>query len=378
MKSLWLLLSVIFISSCDIKQSEPASSFLPKQQLMDITIDDEDYVQLLENKLQNLEFPISIQYNDGLYTGLLRSSGAASRINSRWSFRIQLNDAQTINELNVFNLSAQIFDPTLLATDVASYYYQQAGFPSFKHSHIFLRINGKDEGLKKMIEKVDVNFFEKRQLEVSELFKSGSQISFSFQTGNPDSLPQSSFDKKIPNNENYNTLDQLYYALDSKEIRNTTNSIEQNLDIKQYLKYHAITSFINNLDAFRNNFFLWKTNASAPIKIIPWDYDWAFKRTQSVGLYGHNAIIHIMLKDQEMFEFYKLELENLMTNVDLERDVFPIIDAKALEIKRAYELDPFLNEIYDFEEETNKLKIFITERKAFYIQQLNNFVYTGG
>jgi len=356
MKLLLILITVICISSCNFNDYEPASSSLPADQLMDITLDDESYIRLLENKRQDLEFAINIEYDNASYSGSIRPSGAASRLNSRWSYRIELDDGQSIKGLNVFNLSAQIYDPTFLATDVASYYYNQAGFPSFEHSHIFLRINGNDDGLKKMIEKVNVDFFEKRQLEVSELYKSGSNISFSFQTGDLNNLPQSSFDKKIPNDDNYQSLDQLYYALDSGKIRNETSSIDQHLDIEQYLRYHAVTTFINNLDAFENNFFLWKTTAVAPIKIIPWDFDWAFKRTGHAGLYGENAIIEIMLKDQQMFEYYKLELENLINNIDLEMDVFTIIDSKAKEIQAAYELDPFLSEIYDFEEEKEKLK----------------------
>ncbi|MCJ8315091.1 MAG: CotH kinase family protein [Saccharospirillaceae bacterium] len=374
MKQFIFLLFVILVSSCDLKT--PASNGLPEAQLMDFFINDEDYIALLGNKRINKEFPVSIKYNNISYNGLIRSSGAASRQNSRWSYRITLNDGQNINGLKVFNLSAQIHDPSFLYTDVASFYYKQAGIPTFEHSHIFLRINGEDKGLKKMIEKIDIDFFEKRQLEVSELYKAGSKISFSFQSDDPNNLPQMSFDKKIPENDNFNTVDQLYYALDLQQIRVSQNSIEQHLDIEQYLKYHAITSFINSADAFENNFFLWKTSPKTPIKFIPWDFDYAFNRASYVGLYGDNAIIRIMLQDQQMFEFYKLELENLINNIDLAADVFSIIDRKALEIQNAYALDPFLGEIYELEQEVNKIKEFLTKREAFFIRALNDFVFT--
>ena len=371
--SLIFFITAFLIVSCQ-QQTQPSDA-LPKNQLMDIQISNDDYVKMLENKFQNLEFPINIEFDGAHYSGTIRPSGASSRIKSRWSYRIELNAGQSINGLQVFNLSAQISDSTMLATDVASYFYRQADFASFEHSHIFLRINGKDDGLKKMIEKVDEAFFDRRQLSVSELYKSGSRISFSFEQGDPNSLPQLSFDKDIPKDDNFNSVDQLYYALDSGVIRDAKNSIEQHLDIKQYLKYHAITSFINNKDAFENNFFLWKSTPTTPFKMIPWDFDWAFDRRTEDELYGSNAIIRIMLKDREMFEFYKLELENLVNNLDLQNDVFALMDEKSAEIKAAFNLDPFLNEVYDLDEQSTKLKNFLTQRKAFFIDELDDFYF---
>ena len=381
MNLLCLILLSSILLSCNFDGAEPESDALSKQLLMDITIAEEDYAILLGNKLQNLTFPVGIQYNNTSYSGVIRSSGSRSRFAYRWSYRLVLDAGQRINNMNVFNLSAQKHDPTMLVTNLASYYYKQAGFPSFEHNHIFLRINGKDVGLRQMIEITNADFFEKRQLNVYELFKPGSLISFSFVKGDPNSLPNLSYDKKIPKDDNFYSIERLYYALDSGIIRNTdratNNSVEQNLDIKQYLKYHAITSFINNHDAFTNNFFLWKATAMSPIKILPWDFDWAFNSRRDTKLYGSNAIIQLLLKDKEMFELYKLELESILINVDLEKDIFSIIDSKAKEIEAAYQLDPFLSEIYNFEEEQAKLKAFITKREAYFIRELNDFVYEG-
>ena len=91
--------------------------------------------------------------------GSLRPSGAGSRYFPRWSYRVELNENEFIENINIFNLSAQVHDPTMLHTTLVAELYRQAGFYVFDNFPVFVKINNEDKGLSQFIELVNEDFF---------------------------------------------------------------------------------------------------------------------------------------------------------------------------------------------------------------------------
>ena len=365
-----LLLIFALIPGCDLEPFTQPSDELSDLPLLDVILSEDNLLKLQANKNINLEVPALFEYKGKQYSGYFRPAGARSREFFRWSYRVRLEEGQFIEDNNIFNLSVQIHDVTMILSTVVSALYKQSGFPLFKSKHVFLRINGKDVGLYPMFEKVAPEFFKRRDLKLAEMYKAGSQLVFSFKDGG---YPALQFDKEFPDDDNFNTLIDLYRAVDLTTSDNVDDVLGPILDIDLYLRYHAMTSVINNPDAFRNNFFLWRENKSEPLKILPWDFDLSFNSNRNVGLYGHNDIIKKLLQNEGYFNQYKSELTQIVENIFTEDFTYPVIDSTASHIREGYNLDPFLGGVYNFDDKVSEMKEYITERRAFLVGELQKF-----
>jgi spore coat protein H len=338
--------------------------------VMDFIIDTDDYTLLLANKTNNLRIPAKIFYKDTLVLGEIRATGGGSRYDPRWSFRVYLQEGFTIEGIMEFSLSAQVNDPTMVHTTITSHIYKRAGFPVIDSRHVFLRINNKDIGLYVMLEIIKEPFFLRRNLEISELYKVGFGSDFRLSESHD---IQFSIDKELPDDDNYNSLLQFIYVLNTSPVEDLRSNLSLYLDIDNYIAYHALTSLINNFDAFTNNFYLARCDVIQGFEIIPWDFDRSFERSNDVGLYGRNVIIEILFQNQEILESYKAQLTLYLTTVYTPAEIFPLIDSTAIFIEEAYNLDPFLgNGRYTLEDEITDLKSYIFNRRGFFISNLDS------
>lgn len=364
------VLLLLMTISCDSDAILNPSDKLDNSLVMDVTIDEDDYGSLLANRANNLEVPCKIIYQNKNYNGLIRGQGAGSRFHPKWAYKISLTDGKQIEGLTEFNLSAQVYDPTMINTTIASKIYKELGFPVFESKHVFLRVNNKDQGLYPIIERVEQPFFNKRNLQVNELFKLGFDSKFTFASAYN---PQFYFSKEIPDDNNFNSLIEFINALDTCNAEKIESSLSKWLDIDNYLKYHAATSIINNFDAFRNNFFLYRPRKNDPFEIIPWDFDKCFFRDEQVGIFGENEIILKLFKNETYVTNYKEKVKQLLGTLFTENYIFPIIDSTASAIKDFYQIDPYLGGRYTIDEEISELKNFISNRRQFLINNIDSF-----
>ena len=370
MRSLLLIISVILFFSCSDELLNPSEN-LELVPVLELQMTQETLNNLRTNRTNDAEFNTNIFYKGQKYKGEIEASGAGSRYNPRWSYKIELKDEKVIEGLSEFNLSAQVHDPLMLNTAIAVNYYKLVGLPTFNNLHVFLKVNNEDEALLVLLERIDREFFEKRNLPVSQLFKVGFGAKFSFKEG---FYPQFHFEKKIPDDNSFYFLENLIYAIDTSSSANLIVSLEKYLDIQNYIKYHVATSILNNDDSFNNNFYLIKETKESPFKVIPWDFDKCFSRLNDVKYAGENAIIKKLFENKLVFEMYKTELIYQLDHFYTEDNLFGIIDSTSSLIKEAYNIDRFLGkERYNFDSEIQKLKDYILQRRAYLINNINNF-----
>lgn len=369
----YYLLLIIIVLGCNKDGIYNPSDTLSKVPVIEFYVDNDSYLGMLANRTQNYNIPANIFYGDSKLGGKLRPSGAGSRYFPRWSYRVILNEDEYIDNYNSFNLSAQVHDPTMLNTTLVSELYRQARFYVFNNFHVFVKINNEDKGLYQFIELVNEDFFELHSIPVYELYKGGFESKFSF----ADSYnPQFHFDKEIPDDDNYNNLFELIHAVDtcSTEGNKIFSSLGKWLDIDNYIKYHALTTLINNPDAFQNNFFIMRESPGAPFKFVPWDFDRCFEKESNVGLYGRNEIINKLFQNDSTFKLYKAELENMLNTIFTVENTSHILDASSEKIREAYNIDPYLGDgVFDFDKEVQNLKDFIAERRQYFIDRLPAF-----
>ena len=363
MKRLTIILSCfILLSSCEKSIVEPDES-IDGVPVLNFLIEHDDYLALLSNKTNDFETGCKLSYKGEQYYGIISSSGAGSRYTDKWSYKIELNDEKQIEGLNEFSLSSQYSDLTKIKTIIASKLYRQAGFPVFFSKHVFVRVNGKDQGLYPLIERVEDEFFAERNLNVAELYKLGFDSRFTFELLNN---VQFVFEKKIPDDENFNSLIEMIRARDASTPEDIKQSLGRHLDIGNYLKYHAVTSLLNNVDAFTNNFFLVKEYPDSPFKVIPWDFDKCFTGKTDEYFAGYNQLATKLFSNPAILNEYKDLMVLYSDTIFKESNIFPIIDSTAAVIWEAYKRDPYLGKAgYNLDDEIQKLKNYIAQRHKY-------------
>ena len=214
-----------------------------------------------------------------------------------------------------------------------------------------------------MVERIDESFYVNRGLSVYEYYKANLDSDFSF-----DALthPLFSYEKKLPEDSNYDHLFEFFNALDTCQVDKIETSLGRYLNISNYLIYHAISSITNNNDAFQNNYYIYRSSSKAPYQFIPWDFDRAFDPEVNVGIAGNNKLFNKLFQNQSVREKYLIEVDFNLENYFTEEVVFTIIDSAASHIREAYYIDPFLGGGgHNFEYQIDKLKDFISARIVY-------------
>jgi len=249
----------------------------------------------------------------------------------------------------------------MMRTTLSTYLYKQFGFLDFYSEAVFVKINNEDKGFFLLIEKVEEDYFQKRNLPVAELMKTVFDAKFTYSDKNN---PEATFEKKIPDDNNFSNLSELIYALDTVKIENIPSGIGKHLDIGHYIRYHALTSAMNNTDGLANNFYFYKKTGKSPYQIIPWDFDKSFNLKFTVGVCGDNHIIRKILQYPQYKEYYNSFLKIIGDSYLTESNLFHVIDSCYNVIKPFYKRDPyFQSETESLEERVSKLKQFIISQR---------------
>lgn len=362
-----LLMAVLFASCSTFTEPEWASEMNSRMLMMDLQVDSDELQMLNENRFSNLQVPGKLYYMNGengsrrMVRTYLEAQGAGSRYFTKWGYTFTLDGNEKIFGLNRFNLSIQAYDKSKIRSIVTSRIFEKAGFHVFESHHAFLKINDKTEGLYLLTERVEEDFFNRRNIGVAELIKVVFGAKFSYESRNHLS---DNFEKKIPDDDNYNNLADFISVLDTANPAHIMSIAGRYLNIRQYLTYHAVCSIINNVDGLTNNFYLYRSAVGKPYEIIPWDFDKSFFSSEPMGLYGDSDIIRKLFADQECYRIYKEIVRDLLETVFTEENLFPIIDSAYDSIREAYYKDPYLRiKENSLEDEVRDLKQFITERR---------------
>lgn len=358
-----------FFQACDNPTiTEPAEA-LENPSVMVLYLQNDDYTKLLNNKNVNAYAPVRITFQDKVFTGKIRSSGAGSRYYGKWSFKIELRDNERIHNMKEFVLHAQVFDPTFIRTRLTSHIFRQMGFPIFETYYHYVKINTIFQGLFLVIERMEEPFFERRGLPLYELYKAGFEASLTLKNG---TVPEQSFDKDYPDNDSFYSLYELIEVLDTVSYGNET-VLEKYIDCEMYLRFHIINTLINNVDGFTNNFLMYRAEAGDPFLFLPWDFDKTFFDEYELGLVGSDDVIYKLLRNEKYLKRYKELSHNIIDSVFTETELFPFIDSTAESIREAYNIDRTLgNGNYHLDEEIEKLKTIITKRRNYFIENIDS------
>ena len=368
LKSGLIIFCCLSVFSCDSVIDNNPVNEINSLPVLKFFASKENLNNMYNNRFSDLEIPVRISYNDELHDAAMEASGAGSRYFPKYSFTVEMNKGTIINQ-NVFSVSAQVHDKTMMKSVITTYMYQAAGFPVFDTEPVFATMNNENLGLYAFIERIEPEFFIRRNINVYELYQVQFDAKFTFSRMNN---LRENIDKEIPDNHNYENLEEMIAAIDKVNPENIFPDLEKFINVKEYLMYHAVTSFRHDPDAFTNNFFLYKETPSSPFRIIPWDFDKTFDINGSVGLYGDNDLIRKLFQNDSCRAIYKNNMNNILNSMFTEEKLFPMIDELSAKIAPFYMFDPYLSH-NNFEKEVQFLKDFITERRKYLMGELERF-----
>lgn len=353
--------------ACDTVTNNDPADQLSDIIVMDAYIGDEMYSVLLENKFSNIKVPGEVFISETRIPVYFEPQGAGSRYFTKWGYTITCRNGYTIKNLSRFNLSLQQYDKTKARTALASWLYRQTGFPVFNSDHCLLKVNNDIQGLYVLTERIEDGFFERRNINPYELIKVVFGAKFTYNQLN---TLVDNFEKKIPDDGNFNNLAELINAIDTTKAE-FISDLQRYLDINEYLRYHALTTIMNNSDGITNNFYLYKKKPNLPYQLIPWDFDKTFDPKARLQLYSGNELMDKLMKNKSFKTAYENELINILNNLFTEENLFPIIDSVHSKISSAYSLDPYLRNVVSLDNEINNLKLFIISRREYLLQELD-------
>ncbi len=369
MKRLCFILLAL-LTACENEGLLNPSDKLSSVPVLSVIMTDDNFEELKSNRVLNYDVPARFHFEDIDFEGEIRPSGSGARFHPKWSYKVE-SSTPNIFGLHEFNLSAQVTDPTFIKTALAKRIFEQMGFPVFLTEYVFTKINFEDEGLFLLIERIEQEFFDKRKLEVYELFKVVKGAKFTFQGGN---TLEFNFEKKIPEDDNYSNLAEMINALDTTDVHKNLDWLTEKLDLNNYIVYHAVSSVINNTDGFVNNFFLYRRSPASPFEVIPWDFDNGFDLNNTIGIAGKNAIRDLIWSSDSLRDQYLQVVEFVLDNYYSPSNLFQLIDNTAEMIRDAYNIDPYLGDgRFELDEEVAKLKAHIQNRREFLFEELNSF-----
>lgn len=366
---LTILLPLLLVLGCDTEGTPDYAARTGALPTLDAWMTQEHYVSLLSNRWSDEKAPTDFFIGEQYHRGTMEPQGAGSRYHARWSFKVVLDAGEELHGLRAFNLSAQIFDRSMLRTVLGREVFGALGFPSFTSWHVFLRLNGRDRGLYAQIERVEEDFFRRRGLPVYELLKASFGARFSFKD---DMLLDKYFAREIPKDGNLNGMGELIEALDAATDENMFRTVGRHLDIRGYLRYHAAASILNHQDGFANNLLFYKRAPTAPFEIIPWDFDKLLYDQADVGLVGPNDIIAALFRSDSCIALYKSEARAMLDTLITPARLFPLLDATAQRIGPAWALDPALGLAgFSLAAESSLLKEHLMRRREIFLRQLD-------
>ena len=283
------------------------------------------------------------------------------------------------------HLNAEFKDISLIRNKLSLDFFSDIGCLSPQSRFVFLKINGKNEGVYLELESVDEHFLAKRKLPNGAIFYAvDGDANFSLMSDLDKEIKKSlefGYEKKWGTDEDNYFLQDLIIKINTIPRADFEKEIVKCLNIDHYLRWLAGVVFTQNYDGFVHNYALYRNGETGLFEIIPWDYDATWGRDVNgkimaedyVRIEGFNTLTARIL-DVKTFRFrYKQLLEEVMCHQFTLDYLKPKVEAMYELIRPFVQKDPYVKDRIDqFEQEPEVITNFIKARGNFIRSQLSH------
>lgn len=269
-------------------------TIFPKDKVVDvkITIDEDQFQDMLDNASAEEYKPASVEYNGikldnvGIRTkgNLSLRSVVQMEDSNRYSFKLSFDEYvnQTLEGISKINLNNNYSDATSMREFLTYELADLMGLPTPEYSFVNIYINDELWGFYLAVEQIDESYLERNfGTSYGSLYKgvmTGQGSDLTWLGDDPDLY--TGLEVKSEKSDG----DALIAMLN--ELNNGSD-YEKYIDIEDALGYIALNVLTNNTDSYlgsnKQNYYLYEQNGV--FSILPWDYNMAFGGLGRSSLY---------------------------------------------------------------------------------------------
>ena len=265
----------------------------PKDKVVDvkITIDEDEFQDMLDNASAEEYKPASVEYNGVKLDNIgIRTKGNLSlrsvvqmEDSNRYSFKLSFDEYvnQTLEGISKINLNNNYSDATSMREFLTYELAELMGLPTPEYSFVNIYINDELWGFYLAVEQIDESYLERNfGTSYGSLYKgvmTGQGSDLTWLGDDPDLY--TGLEVKSEKSDG----DALIAMLN--ELNNGSD-YEKYIDVENALQYIALNVLTNNTDSYlganKQNYYLYEEDGV--FSILPWDYNMAF------GGLGRNSL----------------------------------------------------------------------------------------
>jgi len=258
-----------------------------------ITMNPADYTWMMANPHSDSAHVSTIKfknkYIDTTITNVgIRIRGNTSRDAQKKSLKISFNEfvkGKDFYGVEKLNVNGEHNDPSIIRSKLCWGLFQKNGFRSSRAAHAAVYINGNYNGLYISVEHIDEEFIKKNFTDATgNLWKCLYPADLTYKGSDPNiyKYRQSFPAYELSTNEDqgdYSQLARLINLINNTPGSAFQDSLENILDVRDFLKYEAMNVLVGQWDDYwsnMNNYYLYFEPTEKKFHFIPYDYDNTF------------------------------------------------------------------------------------------------------
>lgn len=311
--------------------------------------------------------------------------GSHIRSFEKKSYHITYYKPKTYRKAKEVHLNAEYKDISHIRNKLSLDFFSEIGCLSPESRFVFLKINGRNEGLYLELESVDEYFLTKRNLAEGAIFYAvDGDANFSLMSDLDKGVKQSlefGYEKKCGSEAADFYLQDFIIKINTLSMNEFEKEIVQYLNVEQYLRWLSGVVLTQNYDGFVHNYALYRSDETGLFEIIPWDYDATWGRDVNgrdmpedyVRIEGFNTLTARLLAVPVFRSRYKKLLLEIMRNQFTTEFIRPKIEAMYRLIRPYVERDHYVKDRIElFEKEPDLIIAFIHARSKYIKSQLSH------
>jgi spore coat protein H len=340
-----------------------------KELQRDVWIDDPVPAKLLTQREQ---LDVDIAYR-----------GSHIREFNKKSYHIGFYQPPTYQGAQEIHLNAEYKDPSFIRNKLSLDFFSEIGCLSPTSKHVFLRLNGRDQGIYLELESVDKQFLVKRNLPLGAIYYAvNGDGNFSLLSGSDKKSKgslTSGYERKYGSQMNEPYLEELIIKINTLSRADFKNEIIRILDVEKYLRWLSGVVLTQNYDGFVHNYALYRNGATGRFEVIPWDYDATWGRDVHGRLLAHDFVpitgfntLTARILDVDSFRgrYQQILVELLNSSYSLEQ-MNPKVERLANKLRPYVLKDPYKKHTaQQFDQEPKVIAEFIEKRSMYIKEQL--------
>ena len=302
------------------------------------------------------------------------------------SYVLSFHKPKLFRRTKEIHLNAEYMDPSFIRNKLSLDFFSDIGCLAPESRFVFIKLNGKNEGLYLELESVDERFLANRKLPKGAIFYAvDGDANFSLMSDIDGDVKESlnfGYELKCGTAQDEDDLQEMIININTTPRAEFEKEIKKVVNVDQYLRWLAGVIFTQNFDGFVHNYALYRNGDTGLFEILPWDYDATWGRDINgevmeedyLRIEGFNTLTARILDVPTFRKQYKDLLEEILNNQFTLEYLKPKIEGLYQAIRPYVLKDPYEKDDMDrFDKEPEYIYNYIEARARFIRSELEKW-----